>query len=321
MSQPTVSRYLNGRNVSDSARLSIERAIKSLDYRPNRSARSLKMQRTDVIGVVVGDMRNGFYAEILEHIRATLAAKGYSTLIVPDAGGPAELDRTLGGLFVDGVIVTTSLISPEQQKLILARDLATVSMSGGVGATHDVVAPDNAGGGALIAEHLLSLGHSRFGVIAGPRSARPFQERQRGFAAAAAAAGVPLDPGMIVEAGLDDASAFKAAASLLTRMNPPTAVFTHSDVLAYSTLNAARSLGISVPDEISIASFDDLAPSAWELVQLTTVGQPIAAMAEEAVGLLLRRLKTPDAGPLVRTLPCKLVVRNTTGVPRRLDAA
>lgn len=312
VSQPTVSRFLNGRNVSDSARASIERAIKSLDYRPNRSARSLKTQKTDVVGVVIGDMRNGFYAEMLEHIRATLANFGYSTLIVPDAGGTAEFDRTLGSVFVDGVIVTTSLITPEQQRLILARDLPTVSMSGGGGPNHDVVSPDNAGGGALIAEHLMSLGHRRIGVLAGPSRARPFQERHRGFTQSMAAAGGDVDSGMVIEAQLDDNSGFNAAASLLSRKNPPTAIFAHSDVLAYSALNAARALGISVPDDVSIASFDDLAPSAWELVQLTTVAQPIGAMAAEAVTLLLRRLKTPHASPIVRTLPCELKVRRST---------
>ncbi|GAA5036357.1 LacI family DNA-binding transcriptional regulator [Microbacterium fluvii] len=314
VSQTTVSRVLNGHPaVSDKMRERVLTAIDGLRYRPNLSARSLVTSRTNTIGVVLGELTNSYYAELLNTISAELAAAGYRTLIVSDrAGGAENLASTLWETSVDGVIVTTTLLPSEEMSPILSLGVPMVTMGPDFEARVDSLTPDNSEGGRLAARHLLDLGHRRIGVVTGPLDAGSVRDRHRGFLEEFAARDVRLDDDLVQGADLTYERAYTAAHALLSLPDRPTALFCHNDLMAFAALNAATGLGIEVPGEVSILGFDDVRASAWESFRLTTVRQPIRDMALGAVRMLLDRFADPDGDAVHVVLPCELVERATT---------
>lgn len=314
VSQTTVSRIVNGHpGVSERARAKVQAAIEQLGYRPNLSARSLVTSRTQTIGVVLGDLTNSYYAELLHTISRELNDAGYRTLMLSDRAGSAEdLAAMLWEANVDGVILTTTLLSPVDEGRIVSLGKPAVTMGPDAAADTDAIFPDNLDGGRIAAAHLLTLGHHRIGVIAGPLGAASVQDRHRGFLAAHEAAGVAFDESLLEIADLDYQRAFDAAIRLLQAPEPPTAIFCHNDLVAFAALNAAKSRGVAVPAEVSVLGFDDVAMSAWPSFDLTTVRQPIRDMALGAVELILARLAEPEREATHRLLPCSLIERSTT---------
>lgn len=314
VSQTTVSRIVNGREgVSDEIRARVEAAIERLGYRPNLSARSLVTSRTQTIGVVLGDPRNSYYAELLHTISGELNRAGYRTLILSGRADTTEdLARTLWETNVDGVILTTTLLSADDEGRIVSLGVPAVTMGPGAVTDNDSISPDNLDGGRIAGRHLTSLGHQRIGVIAGPLTTASVRERHEGFLAALSDAGVEFHDELFESANLDYTRAFDAATRLLRLAEPPTALFCHNDLTAFGALNAAKALGIGVPDDVSILGFDDVAMSSWQAFDLTTVRQPILDMAHGAVELLLARLASPGQDAAHVLLPCSLVERSTT---------
>lgn len=314
VSQTTVSRIVNGYpGVSERARAKVQAAIEQLGYRPNLSARSLVTSRTQTIGVVLGDLTNSYYAELLHTISHELNDAGYRTLMLSDRAGSAEdLAAMLWEANVDGVILTTTLLSPVDEGRIVSLGKPAVTMGPDAAAGTDAIFPDNFNGGRTAATHLLALGHRRIAVIAGPLDAASVKDRHRGFLAAHDAAGVAFDESLLEIADLDYHRAFDAATSLLDAPEPPTAIFCHNDLVAFAALNAAKARGVAVPAEVSVLGFDDVAMSAWPSFDLTTVRQPIRDMALGAVELILARLAEPEREATHRLLPCSLVERSTT---------
>lgn len=317
VSQATVSRVLNGRtNVSPEVRAQVEAAIAKLGYRPNFSARSLVTNRTRTVGVVVGDLGNTYYVELLQTVSEGLARAGYRTLMLSDRGGGAQdLAAVLWETDVDGIIVLTSLLAPADEERIASLAVPTVTLGPHRFAGADSVTPDNVAGGRLAAEHLLALGHRRIGVVAGPLEAASIAERHAGFVAGLMDAGVTLDPSLVVPGELAHDPAAAATRTLLDAAEPPTAIFCLNDLMGFAALNAVHAAGLRVPDDVSVLGFDDLKMAGWEAFRLTTVRQPIAEMASAAARLLLRRFDDPAASPTAEVLPCTFVLRNTTGAP------
>lgn len=317
VSQATVSRVLNGRtNVSPEVRAQVEAAIAELGYRPNLSARSLVTNRTRTVGVVVGDLGNTYYTELLGIIDDDLARAGYRTLMLSaHAGSARDLADVLWETDVDGIVVLTTLLSDEDEARIVSLDVPVVTLGPHRVGSSDSVAPDNVGGGRLAARHLLELGHRRIGMVSGPLGAASVRERHDGFVAELADAGVTLDESLVVAGDLDYATAYRAAGGLLANATLPTAIFCLNDLMAFATLNAAAAAGVDVPGTVSVLGFDDVRMAGWEAFRLTTVRQPIAEMGHSAAGMLLRRFADPDAEPEVDLLPCTFVLRSTTSSP------
>lgn len=317
VSQTTVSRILNGHTgVSERMQAKVSDAIDRLGYRPNLSARSLVTRRTQTIGVVLGDLTNSYYAELLHTMSGELNAGGYRTLILSDRAGSVEdLRTTLWETNVDGVIIATTLLSPESEARIVSLGVPSVTLGPDPAEDADSIAPDNFTGGRIAARHLLELGHRRIGVIAGPITAGSVRDRHRGFLAELADNGVDFDESLMRAADLDYARAHEAAEELMGLPEPPTALFCHNDPSALGALNAAIALGIRVPDDVSVLGFDDLAMSSWDAFRLTTVRQPIRDMAEGAVELILDRLADPERDARHVLLPCSLIERTTTAAP------
>jgi LacI family transcriptional regulator, galactose operon repressor len=171
-------------------------------------------------------------------------------------------------------------------------------------------------GGEQAMQHLLDLGHRRIAAITGPPGWVATEERRRAYRAALAAAGIPFDPGLELEADFDFEPGTQAAAVLLDLDPPPTAIFAFSDMIAVGAMRAAQARGIGIPDRLSIVGFDDSAYASVVQPALTTVRQPLAEMGATAVDLLLRLIRKQAVDTLHLEPFTRLVVRETTAPPR-----
>ncbi|HZC75177.1 MAG TPA: substrate-binding domain-containing protein, partial [Gaiellaceae bacterium] len=177
------------------------------------------------------------------------------------------------------------------------------------------VSSAHSSGAAEAVRHLLGLGHRRIAAITGPRDWVATEERRRGYHGALAAAGILPDPSLEIESDFEIAGGARAAADLLQRPDPPTAVFAFNDNLAIGTMHAARACGLRVPDDLSVVGFDDSEHASLVTPELTTVRQPLAEMGRTAVNLLRRLLDGQRVETLHVELGTRLIIRASTTPP------
>ena len=316
ISQSTVSRALRGdpRVAADTTARVLE-AARQMNYTPNLAARSLITRKTGTVGVVVNDITNPFYPELLDVLHNELALAGYRTILVnerTDASVEQHVGDLVKGAAVDGLLyVSATLGMPLPGHG--GRDIPTVLVNRYLDfAAVDYVVADNRRGGRLVAEAMLQLGHRRIALIAGPENATTSRDRERGFREQLAAAGLRLDESLRRVGQFSHHSGYQWCLDLLAGETRPTALFAANDVIAFGALDAARRVGVAVPAELSIVGFDDIDMAGWEGFNLTTVRQPLAEMGRAAANLLLDRIATePHAPPRRRVFPVGLVRRET----------
>ena len=285
----TVSRVLaKNKTVSEDIRKKVEATIEAIGYRPNILGRSLRLAKTDIIGLVVPDITNPFFAELAKHVEMLASAEGYSVLLANTHDDP-EAERqqieTLLGRLPAGLIlvpVSNSLVDG----LVAGTRTVTVDrpLSG-----HALVAVDNRQGGYLAADHLLALGHRRLGYISGPSSTEVSGERRDGFKQRleefrTTHPGEYVAP-QVVEGHFDYRSGEELGKQMLTQAaaTRPTAIATASDQQAIGLLRAAGDMGVRVPTDLSIVGFDDIPLASLVLPRLTTIRQPIDEIARLAL--------------------------------------
>lgn len=312
VSQATVSRALNGGSVSEATRERVYQIIEQHGYSPNAIARGLVTRRTDTIGVVVADISNPFYPELLEALSRNLTREN---LILQHAASPAEEERAARLLVqqrVDGIIFTTASRKSSAVAKLLESRFPIVLSNRATDISCDVVAADNVAGGRAVAGHLADLGHRRIAVIQGDSIASTAVERARGFRAGLAERGLKLSRELVTAGNFRYDDAYHAARHLLALPQPPTAIFCHNDLMAFAVRNAAVRAGVAVPEQLSVVGYDDIRQSAWETFDLTTVRQPIEQMAISALQLLRERIGDRDRPFERKVFPSSLVVRGTT---------
>lgn len=321
VSQTTVSRVLNGDpRVAKQTRKRVAAVIDRLGYTPNAIARGLVTSRTNLVGVVVSDIMNPFYPELLEAIAGQLSEHGLK-MVFSNAGAQPEdvYTRLLVEQRVDGIIFAAALLDSAAVRRLAQRRFPMVLANRYVdGVECDVVTGDNHGGARTAAEHLLELGHRRIGVLVGHPRSSTSRDRLAGFEAAIEEAGVELDSALLRPGRYDYEAAYAETLRLLELDLPPTAVFCLNDVMAFAALNAARRARVAVPAELSVIGFDDVRMSSWEAFGLTTVRQPLAEMARTSVDLLAQRVSSL-ASPFRRLVFPSLLVRRTTTGPVRVQ--
>lgn len=316
VSQATVSRVLNGDSrVAPATRSRVMEVVERLDYTPNAIARGLVTSKTDLIGVVVSDVMNPFYPELLEAIAERLARHGLKMVLFNTGDtGDDVYTRLLLEQRVDGIITTSPTRDSALVRALAERRFPLVLTNRSVeNVDCDMAIGDNHRGAREVAEHLLALGHRRMAVITGDPRASTSQERLESFREKLEEAGERLADDMVVSAHFNAERADRCMEELLGRERRPTAIFCLNDLMAFGALNAARRLGFRVPDDISIVGFDDIWMAAWESFELTTVHQPLAEMAQASVELLTARLANPDRSVRRLVFPATLVARKTTG--------
>jgi LacI family transcriptional regulator len=326
VSAMTVSRVINGeKNVRDTTRASVQEAINRLSYSPNSAARSLAAGQATHIGLLYANPSAAYLSQFL--VGALEGARRAGCHLVIEAcesegaDEQAEATRRFLTTNVEGVILPPPL--SESQAILAELDAAqipvvTVAM-GRPRADALNVRIDDFAAAEEMTLHLLELGHRRIGLIKGHPTHIASIERARGFRAALESKGIDPDTAPIEQGYFTFRSGLVATERLLARPEPPTAIFACNDDMAAAAVSVAHRKGLAVPEDISIVGFDDTAPATTVWPELTTVRQPISAMAEAALELLLADLRErrsgQDTGGAERVLEHQLIVRESSASP------
>jgi DNA-binding LacI/PurR family transcriptional regulator len=323
VSQSAVSRaFTPGSSLAEDKRLRIVEAARKLNYVPNSIASSLTTKRTNIIAVLVGDMANPFYVQVLHSFSKRLQELGRQVLtftVDPGMDTDAIMTRVLQ-YQVDGVVITSAKLSTRMTSISLDRGIPVVLFNRYIpGSDACCVRCDNAAGGKLIAEAFLAAGARSFAMITGDPSATTSQDRVSGFVDHLVDHGVSRrtieqETGFATYDG-----GLRAAHTLFAnrgRKRLPDALFCINDIMAMGAIDLMRAeLGLRIPEHLMVAGFDDIPEISRLPYRLTTVRQPIDEMIEETLALLrLDRLPGPIETGIVRALPGTLVWRDT--VPR-----
>ncbi|WP_447752421.1 LacI family DNA-binding transcriptional regulator [Sphingopyxis fribergensis] len=319
VSTATVSRALSEPElVQPDTRRRVQNAIDALGYVPNFAAKSLRMLRTRKIVVMVPDVSNPFFAEVIRGAEDAAQAAGYSLLLGDtrdDADREAQyadmlLRKEADGLIFLGHRVPGKLVKLVQQKGFSAPVVNACDFSPALGVAS--VHIDNARAAAEAINLLLSMGHRRIALLAGPDSSHLTRERLEGARRAAAMAGI-ADQLIVAHGDYTLESGVALAAGVFDTDTPPTALFCFSDEVAIGALATCRDRGIVCPDDVSIVGFDDVRYARFQSPPLTTIRQPMKLIGMEAVELLLAVLNGSAGERPWITLPHDLVVRGSTG--------
>ena len=299
----TVSAVVNGTSVvSAERRLRVERAIKAIGYKRNTIARSLKTGTTMTIGVILGDITNPFYTDIVATIQEVLHRAGYAVMLCCNdlnVQMQAEQVALLRDRMVDGLIISPVGNDAELQAALRGSDIPIVLVDRVLnGHQHDAVVLDNRDAVGAAMRYLLSLGHRRVGFISGMLTSFTGRERLAGYEAALKGAGIKLEQSLIEVGNYRPDEAYNATLRLMTGPNPPSALLASNNQMMISVMKAIRDLGLSCPDDVSVIGIDDFPWAEAFTPQLTTVAQPVHSFGEESAHLLLERLtgkkgKTP----------------------------
>lgn len=320
VSVATVSRVLNGKGPAhaDTERR-IREAARLLRYVPHGGARSLITQRTQTIGVLLPDLYGEFFSELIRGIDAAARRAGYHLLVSGSHGDRREIEamaRAMRGR-VDGLVVLVPDVRQPALRKNLPDHFPVVLLNNPSAAgDFDSVRIDNYGGAAAVVAHLAALGHRRIAFVGGPPGNHDATERLRGYRRALRRAGLPLAKDLEVPGDFREESGYDACRRLLALDPRPSAVFAANDSMAVGLLYACREAGVSVPEHLAIAGFDDIPIARFIAPPLTSVRVPIADLGTLAAETLLERLSARASGRVARRdvlLPTTLIVRASSG--------
>ncbi len=314
----TVSHVVNRtRPVSDDARLRVERAIAELGYFPSAVARALKTSQTRILGVIVPNITNPFFAELMRGIEDACERRQYSVFLCNGDDDRERQGRSLETLLerrVDGVLLAT----PTGPAAALAKRLSLANMKTVIvdrsvpGVEADQVRIDHQAGARLAVDHLLALGHRRIACLAGPSHFAVSGARVAGWRKALARAGVKAADDWLMEGDFRAASGHELTRRLLAR-GDMTAIFASNDLLGIGALRAAAEQGWAVPKRLSIIGFDGIEMGAFTYPALTTVGYPIRAIGETAATVLIDRIAGRRTEVSEIVVAPELIRRESTG--------
>jgi LacI family transcriptional regulator len=288
----TVSRVVNNApNVSEVLRERVSAAIRQLDYRPNQSARRLAGGRSFMIAFLYNNPAAAYTGAIQQGAASRCRDLGYHLVVEPvslsGADSAAILDRLVAALRPDGVFLVPPLSDDAMLLQRLAdHNLPCARIAGSVVAeSFNLPTPERAAG-RMMADHLIGLGHRRIAVIMPPATHKAAVRRVEGFRDGLNAAGLPIEEALFVEGAFDFASGIEAAEHLLSLPQRPTAIFATNDDMALGALTVAHRLGLRVPEDVSVAGFDDTPAGLTAWPPLTTVSQPLEAMGRAVIDAL-----------------------------------
>jgi DNA-binding LacI/PurR family transcriptional regulator len=319
VSKSLVSLVMRGSpQVREEKRLAVERAVEQLGYRPNAMARSLVRNRTNVLGVMLSDLHNPFFADIVDGIDAEASSARYRALINTGSRVPErewEAIETLLQLRTDGLILASSVLP--SAKILKAGAAVPVALIARPSRwpSVDSVTNDDRAGGRLAVDHLVSLGHRRIVHVDGGRGAGATARRQ-GYLDAMRHHGLAAQARVVRGDYTEDGGA-AGVDGLLANGRRPSAVFVANDLAAIGALHALERHGLEVPGDVSVVGYDNTSLAALGHIDLTTINQPRREIGATAVRLLLERLEGRRTRARHVVIAPDLVVRGTTAPPTR----
>jgi LacI family transcriptional regulator len=322
VSQATVSRVINDRsNVSDATRRRVRAVIEELGYVPDAGARGLVTQRTNRIGLIVSDILNPFYPELVESVEQFARQSGYTVLLCNtqrDSTNDQIYARFLIEQRVAGVLFPSVTPRSNAPLQFAQAEIPCVFMNRYL---RDLPLPcvltDNEGGAYKMTEHLVGLGHTQIAFVRGLPDTTTSQDRELGCRRCLIENGLQVDESLLEQGDYTRSGAYAATLRLLHKRRPPTAIFCANDYMAFGALDAAADLQVEVPHSLSIVGFDNIALSSMHAISLTTVEQPAADMARRAMEILLSLIegRASPRQSWVELYEAKLVVRGTSDRP------
>ncbi len=282
--------------VSAALRERVFAAIRKLDYHPNYVARSLKVNRTKTLGMVISDITNPFFPQVVRGAEDTAFKRGY-LLITFNTDDKVERERQVLSVLrsrrVDGVLL---VVAP-------GSDIAHIrnTMQAGIpfvcldrippGLSVDSVSVDSVKGTQVCVRHLINRGHRRIAIITGPLTLQTARDRVAGYQAALLEAGIEPEPDLVIEGDFRESGGYRLGKELLLRHNRPTAVFASNGMMALGLVRALEEIGLACPGEVAVASFDDIPLSAVFRPHLTAIAQPAYEIGSKGAELLIDRLQ------------------------------
>lgn len=315
VSQATVSRALSSQNVSPATRARVFAAMDELGYVPHAGAQALKTQRSNIIGVVVANLTNPFYAELLDELTKTLNENGFR-VVIWNAGGSSHSDaiKAISEHAVDGVIFATATATSPELSAAVAQNKPIVLINRDVESIEcDRVLSENQLGGSCVAKFFIEHGRTDVAVIGGGSEATTSLDRSAGLTATLAEAGYEVPEHLMFNAEFSYEKAKQVASTLLRRTNHPTAIFCINDYMALGAIDAIRERGLTAAD-CWVVGYDDIEMSSWPAYDLTTIRQPSRQMARAGAQLLIERIRNPKGDAQTLRFPSTLIQRGSTAV-------
>ena len=316
VSQATVSRALSSSQtakISQKTRARVLAAVDELGYVPNAGAQALKTRRTNTVGVVVAELNNPFYSEVLDELTRVFSGEGLR-VILWNAGSGSHEDAlsAIGESAVDGVVFTAATASSPELALAVERQRPVVLINREVeGIDCDKVISDNWRGAASVAEFLVSRGRTNAALIAGSLDATTSKDRVAGFLQTMDTLGHTVPEHLRFTGAFSHDLAAQLTRRILRRGSPPDAIFCVNDNMAFGALDTLRELGLT-SKECWVIGYDDVEMASWPSFDLTTVRQPSRAMAVAGARLLLTRIADPGVEPRTMRFPSMLIERGST---------
>ncbi|EGQ9315318.1 TPA: substrate-binding domain-containing protein [Vibrio parahaemolyticus] len=318
VSTSTVSHVINKtRFVSEEISERVNNAAKELNYyAPSALARSLKVNRTKTIGMLVTTSTNPFFGEVVKGVERSCYHKGYSLILCNTEGDNERMRQSINTLLqkrVDGLILMCSSLEGERIDVFERYpDIPVVVMDWGpMLFTSDKIQDNSLRGGYLAAKYLIDCGHTEIGCITGPLIKHQAQMRYEGYKRAMNEAGLEFNANWIIESDFECEGGYQAFKKMAERGKLPSSIFVSNDMMAMGVINAANELGIKVPDDLSIIGYDDIHIAKFMSPSLTTIHQPKYRLGQAAVETLVRRLDDKSNEAQVVQLEPTLVVRNS----------
>jgi LacI family transcriptional regulator len=324
LSVATVSRILNGQpGVKDSTRKKVLDITRELNYLPNAIAKSMKTKQTRTIGLVIADITNPSYADIAKTVEVRARKNNYTVIICNTENKTSVQNKIIDSLRerrVDGFIFASVKLRDKPVRDLLETGIPCVFTGRHLeGYRGTFMGSDNLLGVRLVMEHLHQLGHRKIAFISGPREFSTGMERLRAYLEISKELAIETPPHLVQDGGYDRTKTSEIVRELLELPSPPTAVFAANDLMALQVLDCVLDVGLRVPEDLSVAGYDDIPVAAHHSIQLTTVDGHFSRLALLAIENLMSRLEgvLPSDEPTRIILEPHLRVRRTTGKPRQ----
>lgn len=300
VSTSTVSHVINkDRFVSDAIREKVEAAIKGLNYAPSALARSLKINQTRTIGMLITASSNPFYSELVRGVERSCFERGYSLVLCNTEGDEQRMNRNLETLMqkrVDGLLLLcTETHQPSQEILQRYPSVPTVMMDWApFDGDSDLIQDNSLLGGDMATQYLINKGHTHIACITGSLDKTPARLRLEGYRAAMANAGLTVREGDEITGNFEFGGGFEAMQKLLALKERPPAVFICNDAMAVGAYQALYQAGLKVPEDIAVVGYDDIELARYMTPPLTTIHQPKDELGELAIDVLIHRIADPS---------------------------
>lgn len=327
VSRATAARALNSYGyVGDETAVRVLEVADSLGYRANRVAQALRSGQLPIIGFLPGDIQNPFFARIAHDLEAELRRQGHNLLIASSEESveqERELLDSLRSLSVRGFILAPTSATDNKHIVKLSREGAPIVLIDRVAENvHcDSVVVDNEGGARAAVDYLVANGHRRIALLRDESRIFTAQERLAGYQNSLRSHGIELDDSLISVSRSTIEHAIEATIRIFSRRNRPTALFTVDSLMTQGALLALRSMGLSIPRDVSLVGFDDFNLATFTDPQITVVAQPISDIGPLAAKLLVERIKGEKIAPRHVQFPTRLMVRGSVSAPAKRSKA